>query len=189
MTRDVLKYIEQAARGLSGRVLEVGSRDVNGSPRSIFDDIQKFPLYIGIDLEAGAGVDYVMDCHKLNFMQGMFDVVVDAERLEHDTDFFASYREIYRVLRPGGHVITTARSWGGFHPHCLPGDYWRFLEGGLRHLLVVSGFEVLDLRYGDFWKATRNCGETGGCIDHPEGGTHDDTFAHAIYSTARKNAD
>lgn len=186
MTRDCLKYIEAAAAGLSGDVLEVGSRDMNGSPRSIFSNRAAFPTYVGIDLEPGSGVDFVQDCHELDFSGNAFDIVIDAERLEHDTDFFASYREIFRVLKPGGHVITTARSWGGFHPHCLPNDYWRFLEHGLRHLLMFSGFEILDVQYGDFWKATRNCGETGGCVEHPGGGIHEDVFAHAIYSTARK---
>jgi SAM-dependent methyltransferase len=186
VTHDCLKYIEWAALPLSGAVLEVGSFDMNGSPRAIFADEARFPFYVGIDQTDGPGVDKVMNCHRLEFDDQLFDVVVDAERLEHDDDFFASYREIFRVLRPGGHVITTARSWGGFHPHCLPHDYWRFLEGGLRHLLTISGLEVLDIRYGDFWKAIRNCGETGGCVDHPDGGTHEDVFAHAIYSTAQR---
>jgi SAM-dependent methyltransferase len=186
MTLDCLKYIEAQAANLSGDVLEVGSRDINGSPRSIFSDRSRFPHYVGIDLEDGPGVDFVEDCHELKFCGKAFDVVVDAERLEHDTDFFASYREIFRVLRPGGHVITTARSWGGFHPHCLPHDYWRFLEGGIRLLLTISGLEVVDLRYGDFWNGSRNCGETGGCVEHPKGGVHEDVFAHAIYSVGRK---
>lgn len=186
MTSGCLRYIQSKSKGLSGAVLEVGSRDLNGSPRSIFDDKSKFPFYTGIDLESGPGVDVVMNCHALNFPDDSFDVVIDAERLEHDTDFFASYREIVRVLRPGGHLITTARSWGGFHPHCLPHDYWRFLEDGLRHLLTISGLEVLDLCYGDFWRSERNCKETGGCVEHPWGGLHQDMFAHAIYSFARK---
>lgn len=186
MTPDCLKWIESKAQNLRGDVLEVGSRDINGSPRVIFTDPERFPYYVGIDLEPGPGVDITMDCHELLFDENAFDVVVDAERLEHDTDFFASYREIARVLKPGGHVITTARSWGGFHPHCLPHDYWRFMEGGLRQLLVVSELEVVDIQYGEFWHAVRDCGETGGCVDHPTGGKHEDTFAHAIYSFARK---
>ena len=186
MTLDCLKYIKEKSENLSGRVLEVGSRDLNGSPRVFFSDGDRFVQYVGIDLESGLGVDLEMDCHALGFFSDSFDVVIDAERLEHDTDFFQSYREIFRVLKPGGHVITTARSWGGFHPHCLPHDYWRFLEDGLRRLLTVSGFEILDLRYGDFWNGTRDCGQTGGCVEHPEGGIHKDVFAHAIYSFARK---
>ena len=29
----------------------------------------------------------VQDCHALTFADNNFDIVVDAERLEHDTDF------------------------------------------------------------------------------------------------------
>lgn len=183
MTKGVLKWIGAHAPMFPGNVLEVGSYDMNGSPRLLFSDANS---YIGVDLNAGPGVDIVMDCHDLKFAEGRFDIVIDAERLEHDTDFFQSYREIFRVLRPGGHVIVTTRSWGGFHPHCLPSDYWRFTEDGLRHLLTITGFEVLDVQYGEHWHAVRNCRETGGCVEHPDGGKHEDEFAHAVYGYARK---
>jgi SAM-dependent methyltransferase len=179
-----MKYIaSRAAISRNGRVLEVGSYDMNGSPRKLFYDCLE---YLGIDRRPGPGVDIVMDCHDLKFHSGTFDVVIDAERLEHDTDFFQSYREIYRVLRPGGHVIVTARSWGGFHPHCLPEDYWRFTLGGLKLLLLSSGFVGIEAEYGEEWKATRDCGETGGCVEHPLGGKHNDVFAHAVYGFAVK---
>ena len=178
-----MEYISSCVGFVAGDVLEVGSFDMNGSPRKLFPP---FPKYIGIDLHPGPGVDQVMDCHKLRFPSERFGVVIDAERLEHDTDFFESYREIHRVLRPGGHVIVTTRSWGGFHPHCLPNDFWRFTENGLRHLLEASGFKVLDIRYGEHWRAVRDCGETGGCPEHTDGGLHHDTFAHAVYGFARK---
>ena len=178
-----MKYIASCVPLVSGAVLEVGSFDMNGSPRGLFLEC---PSYTGIDLTPGPSVDLVMDCHNLKFADKSFNVVVDAERLEHDSDFFRSYREIHRVLRPGGHAIVTTRSWGGFHPHCLPQDYWRFTAEGLRLLFEVSGFAVLDIRYGEYWKAVRDCGETGGCPAHPEGGLHHDTFAHAVYGFARK---
>lgn len=182
MTKECMTFIAEKAAGLSGDVLEVGSYNMNGSPREIFSDA-RFHSYLGIDLNEGPGVDAVMDCHRLRLPSASVDVVVDAERLEHDTDFFASYREIHRVLRPGGHVIATTRSWGGFHPHCLPGDYWRFLESGLRQLFTVSGLEALDIRYGEFWEADRNC---FGCPEHEEPGPHHDVFAHGLFGFARK---
>jgi len=181
-----MEYIASRVPLVNGSVLEVGSLNLNGSPRSLFSDSSVFPRYVGIDLNQGPGVDVVMSCHNLNFNSGSFDVVVDAERLEHDSNFFASYQEIFRVLRPGGHVIVTARSWGGFHPHLLPYDYWRFTEYGLRQLFAVTGLRTLDIRYGEEWGAARNCGETGGCVEHPSGGIHNDVFAHAVYGFAVK---
>lgn len=186
MTPGCMEWISAKSQLVNGDVLEVGSLDMNGSPRSLFADRERFPRYVGIDLAEGPGVDEVMDCHDLRFMERTFDVIVDAERLEHDKDFFRSYWEIYRVLRPGGHVIVTARSWGGFHPHCLPKDFWRFTAEGLRHLLTVTGFEIAEVKYGEEWTADRNCGQTGGCPEHPSGGIHEDVFAHAVYGFARK---
>lgn len=177
-----MKFIAEKAASLSGDVLEVGSLNINGSPRELFLD-PRFRSYLGVDLNAGPGVDMVMDCHCLALPGRSVDVVVDAERLEHDSDFFASYREIRRVLRPGGHVIVTTRSWGGFHPHCLPGDYWRFLEGGLRRLFEVSGLESVEIRYGEFWEADRMC---FGCPEHQEPGPHHDIFAHGLFGFAKK---
>lgn len=135
---------------LQGDVLEVGSLDVCGNPRHNFS-VKRFPTYTGIDMRPGNCVDKVMNCHDMSAFEGAsFDVVVDAERLEHDNDFIASYREISRVLRPGGYVIITTRSWGGFAPHDYPSDYWRFLDNGLKHILETTGFKCLETEYGEY---------------------------------------
>jgi SAM-dependent methyltransferase len=135
---------------IRGDVLEVGSLDVNGNPRHHFSDRNRFPSYVGIDMRAGPAVDIVMKCDDLNFPDNSFDVVVDMERLEHDDNFWQSYREINRVMRPGGHVIITTRSWGGFIPHFHPSDYWRFLDRGLQRLLETSGFQCLETVYTEW---------------------------------------
>lgn len=48
------------------RVLEIGSRDVNGSIRSIFMD-HGTEYYVGVDIEDGPGVDLVMDFSSPRF--------------------------------------------------------------------------------------------------------------------------
>src|SRR5208283_1437369 len=67
----------------AGRVLEVGSMDINGSIRPAFGDASE---YIGIDLTPGPGVDRVMSAHDLDqaWPAGWFDTVVCCEMLEHD---------------------------------------------------------------------------------------------------------
>jgi hypothetical protein len=156
MTPSVQDYIMRSVRTypMCGLVLEVGSYDVNGNPRHHFADKARFPGYLGIDMREGPGVDLVMNCHRLElFSDGCYDVVVDAERLEHDDDFFQSYREIQRVVKTGGYVIVTTRSWNAMPPHYYPSDYWRFMSEGLSHLLRKSGFEVLDVEYGEDGRA------------------------------------
>lgn len=152
MTPSCQNYIQSCVErfaAIRGGVLEVGSFDVCGNPRHHFADRQRFPEYVGIDMREGPCVDQVMNCHDLLFKDKTFDVVVDAERLEHDCNFTLSYQEINRVLKVGGHVIITTRSWGGFGPHDYPSDYWRFMDNGLRYLLENSGFKCLETVYGE----------------------------------------
>lgn len=136
-----------------GAVLEVGSFDVNGNPRYHFADKERFASYIGIDMREGPGVDKVMNVQEMEFSDDSFDVIVDAERLEHDNRFWVSVKELFRVCRPGGYIIVTTRSWGGMHPHAYPHDYWRFMDSGLRDLLEYGGFHVLATAYGERWAA------------------------------------
>jgi GT2 family glycosyltransferase len=138
---------------VSGPVLEVGSFDVNGNPRHHFSDRKRFPEYTGIDMREGPQVDAVMNVQNLGFEDNRFGVIVDAERLEHDARFWLSIKEEFRVCKPGGHIIITTRSWGGFGPHDFPSDYWRFMDNGLRDLLEYAGFQCLATAYGERWAA------------------------------------
>jgi SAM-dependent methyltransferase len=151
MTNECQQWIRNAVTQypMSGKVLEVGSLDVNGNPRGHFWDTSRFPSYTGVDMRAGAGVDHVMNAQDLQFDDETFGVVVDAERMEHDDKFWLSCAEEFRVLKPGGYIVVTTRSWNGFPPHDHPSDYWRFMDHGIEALLKAYGFEMLSLAYGE----------------------------------------
>lgn len=136
-----------------GAVLEVGSFDVNGSPRIHFTDKQRFPSYVGIDMRDGPSVDVVMNSQNIGFPDESFDVIVDSERMEHDNRFWVTVKEQYRVARPGAHILLTTRSWGAFPPHDYPSDYWRFMDNGVRDVLEYGGFKCLATAYGERWAA------------------------------------
>lgn len=87
------------------RVLEVGSRDVNGSVRGLFLRCD----YVGIDCASGKGVDHVTLAHDYRPLDGRpFDTVVTTEALEHDPFWARSVRHCVEVLlRPGGLFIAT----------------------------------------------------------------------------------
>jgi SAM-dependent methyltransferase len=120
-------------------VLEVGSRNVNGSVRRFFGG-----LYLGVDMVPGEGVDMVARADQLPFDPNRFEVVVSTEMLEHDPYFWLSLPEMARVLMPGGYLLLTTRGIG-FHYHEYPGDYWRFTEDAIRHLLSFADLQELEI--------------------------------------------
>jgi SAM-dependent methyltransferase len=139
MHESVMTWVsaEVEARGLNqpSQVLEVGSYDVNGSVRALFDKTE----YTGVDISPGPGVDIVISPPELPFLSGTFDTVVSTEMLEH-AEFPASVlTEMRRVLKPGGVLLLTARSEGfGYHN---PPDYHRFSESQMHDLLRWTRYE------------------------------------------------
>jgi len=124
------------ARLEHSNVLEVGSRDINGSVRGFF----KGP-YIGIDSVDGDGVDQVMNSHALAFPDEAFDVVVCCETIEHDPAFWLTLSEIGRVLKSDGVLILTTRS-NGFPDHKHPIDCWRFMADSVPLLAKLAECSV-----------------------------------------------
>lgn len=118
-------------RGCSDRwlpdanILEVGSLDVNGSPRSAL--VGHTGKYIGVDVKAGPGVDLIMSTYDLahNFSVEKFDVVISTEMLEHVKDWKLAVYQMALVLKIGGWLCLTTRS-PGFEYHEYPYDCWRF---------------------------------------------------------------
>jgi SAM-dependent methyltransferase len=94
-----------------GRVLEVGSYDVNGSVRGLFRS-HDVASYLGVDLVAGPGVDRVQSGHEVAEPDGSFDVAVSAECFEHDPHWLATFENMVRLTRPGGVVTFTCASVG-----------------------------------------------------------------------------
>jgi SAM-dependent methyltransferase len=132
------------AGDISGRrVLEVGSRDVNGSVRSIFMALGATD-YLGVDTQAGPGVDRLCDVGNLasEFSGRPFDVVVTTEMLEHVRDWRRAISNLKRVVAPSGLLLITTRSFG-FPYHDFPGDYWRYELDDMR--AVFRDFEILSL--------------------------------------------
>jgi SAM-dependent methyltransferase len=103
-------------------ILDIGSRDVNGTLRAYAPPGAR---YIGIDLEAGPGVDVVLqDPYAYPFPDGTFDLVVSTSTFEHDKLFWLTLLQCCRVLKPDGVMYINAPSNGSYHG--WPHDYWRF---------------------------------------------------------------
>lgn len=121
------------------KTLEIGSYDVNGGVRWLFDG-----EYIGIDLVHGPGVDRVMDAGEMDFEDASFDTVVSTSQLEHDPTFWLTLSEVKRVLRPGGHFILTTHTTG--FPIHNPPDFYRFLPDTWPVLMGMAECVIVDCR-------------------------------------------
>jgi SAM-dependent methyltransferase len=126
-------------------VLEVGSMDLNGSPRQVVLPLR--PLrYVGVDTGPGAGVDLVCDASNLTENVGEFawDVVISTEMLEHAQDWRRAVNEMKRAVRgrPGGLLVVTTRG-PGFPYHAHPDDYWRFTTADFQRIFADFDIEVL----------------------------------------------
>ena len=88
------------------RVLDIGSYDINGSPRAIF---AASPAYVGIDRREGPGVDVVTEAKDYQpEAKEAFDIAVSCETLEHADDPADVIACAWRALKEGGLLIITA---------------------------------------------------------------------------------
>ena len=125
------------------RVIEVGSLDVNGSPRSI---IERFdPLeYVGVDIIRGKGVDLICSCEDLitKFGDNIFDIVISTCTLEHVRDWRTSISNIKRICKPNGIIlIIVPAKWP---KHDFPYDFWRFSKNKLYKIFLDCDIIKLD---------------------------------------------
>lgn len=123
-------------------ILEVGSQDVNGSPREVIAPLGP-RTYWGVDYGPGKGVDLVLDGTRLvsHFGPSCFDVVVSTEMLEHAEDWKTAITQMKEVLRPGGILVITARG-PGFPYHGFPHDHWRYTLPDVRAMFSDMRIEI-----------------------------------------------
>ena len=141
MTSEVMEFVRDclADYPIKGKVLELGSMDVNGSVRDLFADRERFPTYVGVDMQKGKGVDVVAMANDLPQGDRSVSVVVTTEMLEHDPRPWETIMETSRVLAAGGWFIVTTRNFM-FPRHDYPSDLWRFSPEGLEELFSFGGF-------------------------------------------------
>ena len=127
------------------RVLEVGSKYVNGSVRPLIENFFSPREYVGVDIESGRFVDIVLPAEKLvdRFGEESFDMVIATELLEHVRDWRLVVNNMKSVLKPLGYIYITTRS-KGFPFHAYPYDFWRYEIGDMRK--IFSDFEIITLK-------------------------------------------
>jgi len=105
-----------------GPTLELGSFNMNGTARDLFEPGDE---YVGVDAQAGPGVDVVSMAHEAPARDGGWQVVVSTEVFEHDPHWPRTVRRALEVTAPGGlFVFTCAAPGRGEHAGSpVPGYY------------------------------------------------------------------
>lgn len=121
-------------------VLEIGPEFVPSTYCSLVGKAAKSWDYV--DLKDRPGITYrATGEYSFPIDDNKYDIVISANVLEHVRKIWTWTRELTRVCRPGGLVITVNPASWPFHES--PYDCWRVYPDGMRALYEDSGLEVL----------------------------------------------
>jgi SAM-dependent methyltransferase len=131
------RFLARHGPSLRGTVVELGAEDRYGHRRFLPHAAPYLPTNID-----GSGAA-VVDVTAMGFADASIDGAVCASVLEHVRDIEAAFRELARVIRPGGRLLVVI-------PFCFPihdrQDYWRVTAQALREL-VADDFDVEELAH------------------------------------------
>ena len=153
-------------------ILELGSRDVNGSPRSFFPNTVAAGCYVGVDIAPGPGADIVADAAMWRpegvrvpaslqrsdsfstWLPPKFDVVICVEVLEHAARWQDICRTAAACVKPGGLVAITAAGPARAEHSAVdglalkPGEYYANVrKEHLEATLVEAGLKAVVVTY------------------------------------------
>lgn len=156
-------FIERHADRLGDDVLEIGSRMTNENAWWIVNRDLAKGKWTGIDMQAGHGVDQVVDIHNPPAeWTGRFSGVLCSEVLEHVARPWLALPRLHSIIQPGGWMVVTTLT--SFPIHGFPDDYYRYTPSGLKLLLEDAGFKnVVTENAGHIEIQLNDHGEAGFC--------------------------
>jgi SAM-dependent methyltransferase len=122
---------------IKGRLLDVGCGR-KPYQKTFFAGVTE---YIGCDyLSDRSQPDVICSALDLTFPDSSFDTVVSTEVLEHVPDPQLAFREMCRVVKPGGYIIVSTPLY--WPRHEVPYDFFRYPYDGLLHIVKEAGLET-----------------------------------------------
>lgn len=126
-----------------GRLIDIGCGE---KPYVIFTK-GLVVQHLGIDhpgtFHEKTSIDIFATAYHTSLADAVGDVVLSTAVLEHLEEPEAAIREMYRILKPGGHVILTAPFYWQIHES--PRDFFRFTRYGLEYLFTKTGFQIVEI--------------------------------------------
>jgi len=156
-----LEWVEQYSTDGPVSVLDIGGRNINGTPRPLFPNATRYTV---LDIAPGDGVDIVADAATWN-PDRSYDVVVCCEVFEHTDAWPLILETAYRALigdMTGMLILTMAGPGRAPHsavdggPRLYDGEHYRNVEApvleaalaavGFRGVVVDEQFDSNDVR-------------------------------------------
>ncbi|MDB6138320.1 MAG: SAM-dependent methyltransferase [Verrucomicrobiaceae bacterium] len=141
--------INEFVRRLVMPLLKPGMRVLDaGSGRLPEQHLRSELLATGAALETldflpGEGVDHTADVADTKLPDQSYDVILCMQVLEHVPNPQAVCAELYRMSKPGAHVMVSAPQSAWLHN--LPYHFFHYTNIGMRQILEQAGFEVITL--------------------------------------------
>jgi SAM-dependent methyltransferase len=121
-------------------IADIGSRDVNGTLRPVFDVAPW--KYTGFDIEGGPNVDVILETEYVwGVSDDSYDVVVSTQVIEHVPEPWQWIREIARIVKPMGIVYICTPNTMDYHEY--PVDCWRIWPDGMKALARYANLDVV----------------------------------------------
>lgn len=125
-------FLERNIKPFKGKILEIGSKDYGSTEnfRTYFKDAE----YIGVDMEEGKGVDYILDLAKNtgDLEWHSFDLIICCSVLEHVDKPWIFAMNVTKLLKKDGLLFISVPWVWRYHPY--PDDYYRFSWRGIVQL-------------------------------------------------------
>lgn len=147
--RIVLREVERLAIPPGARILDAGC----GSGR-VLDELARFGRVSGVDLSSDAVAAASARGHarvsrapieELPFPDSSFHLVTCLDVIEHIRDDRRALRELFRVTRPGGHLVVTVPAYQAlWSAHDERNEHQRrYRRGSLRAVAASAGWQLV----------------------------------------------
>ena len=104
--------------------------------------------HLGIDhpgsYHGRAQVDILATAYHTGLAQDSIDTLLCTFVLEHLEYPQKAIHEMYRILKPNGHLLLSAPLF--WHLHEEPRDFYRYTTYGLTHQFHSAGFDVIEIK-------------------------------------------
>lgn len=137
------RALGEVSAAIHGVVLEIGAGRGERRRGRFVPPTDSTSRWLSIDRALAVRPDIAGDAEALPLRDASTDTVVTLEVLEYTTRPAMAMAEMYRVLRPGGHLLISVPF---VHRVDAVSDRWRFSEHALREMMERAGFEIVAMK-------------------------------------------